>query len=108
MGRPLGSKNTPRIGDNSGLTDEQRKSILFQAVDRIGPLKEQLASISGTMRSVYNEYKADGIPKKDIDFLLRLQGKESDDARDDAARYLQIFTWAHPGAQAELFQDAAE
>ena len=123
MGRTKGSKNKPKddgeaagIGHNGTppaieLTDEQRKSLLMQGADEIALHKNEIASIVGTMREIYKRYKADGIPKRDIDLWVRLQGKDSEQARAEASRYLQIFTWAHPAAQAELFdrfQDAAE
>ena len=120
MGRPLGSRNKPKdgeaymhagtepgIGDNSTL--EQKRSLLMGACDRIGQMKDEIASITGTMRQVYKEFKADGLQKKDIDLALSFYKMDGDEAVAWASSRAQIMEWVHPGVQAEFsFERAAE
>ena len=112
MGRPLGAKNKSKeagIGDNIELTQEQKRNLLLRACEQIAPMKEELASIVDDMRQVYKAYKADGIPKKDIDFALQLRKMDSDEVVERIMRHSQIIEWVHPGVQAELdFSAAAE
>lgn len=125
MGRPLGSRNKakegeaymhggmePGMGDNSEpreLTPEQRRSLLMQACNDIGGLKADVASLTADLRHAYKQAKADGIPKKDIDFALQLKVMERDAVVERITRHSQIIEWIHPGVQAELqFEDAAE
>jgi len=115
MGRPLGSRNKPKdeaeagIGDNSAvkeLTPEQKRSLLMRACEQISPLKDEIATVTGEIRQIYRAYKADGIPKKDIDFALSLQKMEPSEVVALADRNMQIIEWIHPGVQAELnFED---
>jgi len=125
MGRPLGSRNKtkegeaymhagvePGMGDNSApreLTLEQKRSLLMKACDEILPMKLDFAALAGEIRQAYKAAKADGIPKKDIDFALQLKGMDRDSIIDRITRHSQIIEWLHPGVQAELqFEDAAE
>jgi len=125
MGRPPGSRNKPKdgeaymhggmepgMGDNSAvkeLTPEQKRSLLLKACEQIGEMKDEVASIVSDMRHVYKEFKADGIPKKDIDFALSLRKMEPDEVVALHDRNMQIMVWIHPGVQAELnFEEAAE
>lgn len=116
MGRPLGSKNKAKeeatIGDNSEikeLTPEQKRSLLMDACEEIGPMKTEIASLVGDLRQVYKQYKADGIPKKDIDFALQIRSMGAETVLDRITRHSQIIEWIHPGIQAELdFGQAAE
>lgn len=116
MGRPLGSRNKPKdeatIGDNSEiklLTPEQKRTLLMRACEQIAPMKADVASIVGELRTVYKAYKADGIPKKDIDFALSLGDMEDAEVVALATRTAQIIEWVHPGVQAEIdFEAAAE
>jgi uncharacterized protein (UPF0335 family) len=115
MGRPPGSRNKPReasIGDNSAvkeLTPEQNRSLLMQACDRIGQMKDEIATMNSRMRHVYKEFKADGLPKKDIDLALEFHKMDEEEAIAWASSRAQIMEWVHPGVQAELdFSQAAE
>jgi len=118
MGRPPGSRNKPKdeaevhigsIGDNSKvkeLTPEQKRSLLMQACEHITPLKDEIATVIGEIRQIYKQFKADGIPKKDIDFALSLQKMETSEVVALHERNMQIIEWIHPGVQAELsFED---
>jgi hypothetical protein len=116
MGRPLGSRNKPKdeagIGDNSEvkeLTLEQKRSLLMRACEQISPMKADVASIVAEMRALYKAYKADGIPKKDIDFALSLHNMDEAEVVALATRTARIIEWVHPGVQAEIdFEQAAE
>jgi uncharacterized protein (UPF0335 family) len=118
MGRPLGSRNKPKdedeagIGDNSEvkeLTPGQKRSLLMDACERIGPLKNELAALGADMRGLYKSYKEDGIPKKDIDLALALRKMGSAEVLAMAEHTAQIIEWVHPGVQAEMaFEVAAE
>jgi len=117
MGRPPGSRNKPKdeaeavIGDNSAikeLTPEQKRSLLMQACEQISPLKDEIATVTGEIRQIYKTFKADGVPKKDIDLALAYQRMDQEEALEEASRRSQIFEWCHPGLQAELFEAAAE
>lgn len=116
MARPLGAKNKPKgepgMGDNSEvkeLTPEQKRSLLMQACEEIGAMKDEMAHRVSELRAVYKSFKADGIPKKDIDFALQLQRMEPDAVIERVTRHAQIIEWIHPGVQAELdFSAAAE
>ena len=125
MGRPLGSRNKakdgeaymhagvePGMGDNSAqreLTPEQKRSLLMKACDEILPMKLDFAALAGEIRQAYKAAKADGIPKKDIDFALQLRGMDRDTLTERITRHSQIIEWIHPGVQAEMqFEDAAE
>ena len=115
MGRPIGSKNKSKeagVGDNSEikeLTSEQKRSLLMRACREISPMKDELAMLVGHMRQTYKQFKADGLPKKDIDFALSLQIMKEAEVIAIATRTAQIIEWVHPGVQAELdFERAAE
>ena len=118
MGRPPGSRNKPKdaaeagIGDNSAvkeLTPEQKRSLLLRACEQVSPLKDKIATVTGELRQIYKSYKADGVPKKDIDFALSLRGMESVDVLAMAERNAQIIEWIHPDVQAQFnFEEAAE
>ena len=115
MGRPPGSRNKPKdateagIGDNSAvkeLTPDQKRSLLMRACEQITPLKDEIATASGEIRQIYRAYKADGVPKKDIDFALSLRKMGAESVLDMVERNAQIIEWIHPGVQAELsFED---
>jgi len=123
MGRPPGSRNKPRdismhdgmepgIGDNSAvkeltLTPEQKRSLLLRACEQITPLKDEIATVTGELRQLYRQYKADGIQKKDIDFALSLRKMETDEVVALHDRNMQIMVWIHPDVQAEFSFDAA-
>ena len=115
MGRPLGSRNKPKdetaaIGDNSAvkeLSPEQKRSLLLRACEQITPLKDEIATVTGEIRQIYRAYKADGIPKKDIDFAMSIRKMETDEVIALADRNMQIMVWIHPDVQAEFSFDAA-
>lgn len=105
-----GDAQAAGVGHNSGLTDQQQRALLIQAVVDIEGLKEQMASLNGKLRNRYKQAKADGVKKKDIDFAIELRKGDEKEAITEHRRRLQIARWVnHPiGTQPDLFDQQAE
>lgn len=98
-------KTTPRDGNNDGhLTDAQQQALLAQHVKAVKGWKDELASVNSRLRTAYKSAKADGFPKKDIDFALALENDKGQ-ILEDRARQQQIAKWmSHPiGHQLSMF-----
>lgn len=120
MARTKGSKNKPKtpkaetaaaepargIGDNSGLTDDQRKVIFFQHKRRCRELKEALDTANSRLKLAYKAAKADlgDDAAKDIKFALSADTPEGEEkAKAEMERRARILVWLGASAQLDLF-----
>jgi len=96
------------IGDNHELTDIQRQALLMDNVAKIERLKADLATKTAEIRNAYKVAKADGIPKKDIDYVLKIKKQDDDEVRQDLRRRAELARWMRVpvGVTPDLFDRA--
>ncbi len=98
----------PGIGDNHELTDVQRQALLMDSVGKVERLKAEMAAMLSHLRSAYKVAKADGILKKDIDFVLKIKKQDDADVVADLARRTELARWMRIpiGVTPDMFSDA--
>lgn len=69
------------VGDNSGITAEQLKSYI-ERVERLNAEKEAL---TGDIREVFSEAKANGFDVKIMRQIIRIRKMDADDRREQEA-----------------------
>ncbi len=101
---PVVSKpsKTPRIPSTTGQVamDAEFKGSLFKIAASAGALRESLASVQSSLRTLYKDARKAGIEKSDIDLVLKLRGEQAADIAAAAARRARIIEWVYPGSSA--------
>jgi hypothetical protein len=79
-------------------------ALFFQHKNTIIALRDQVASVSGKLRSAYKVAKSEGFSKKEIDFAISLEDDEDDKIQKERLRQNQIARWMGIplGTQTEL------
>jgi hypothetical protein len=101
-----GKTEQPKPAEKTGLTDEQKQVLWFQAKKQILALKATIASETGKLRNVFKTLKADlGLTRADVDFAISLDNDEDDKALTTHRRRMELARWeGHPiGTQPDLF-----
>lgn len=73
--------NTPKIGHNSNLTDQEKKK-LAGAVDEIERIEAKVATLAGEKSEIYKALKEDGFDTKAVRHTIRMRKMEKSERNE--------------------------